>query len=492
MKKRKVIDLQLHSIQNETEIVDPTKLKCKFIIMDFEVSLNNAFISKETALSGLHESFKNMPIVAKYIETTDYENQDDHLEGHNATLGVNRYGEEVVKLDTIPIGVFTDDAYVETITDNEGNEREVLMGDAILWYSRFTDICDLLIEWNQRGININTSCELLYENFIVKDGVQEILSPIYAEGHCVLNSENRGSKDVVLPAYEHSKLVEFNEQAVTKFNKLVAEAINKDLMKEDKKLKYEIKFELSHNDIRAKIHTIAKEKFGGNGKWLWVADVYENYFILNIETETEDSYTNKYYKVTYVKDENDNVSIGEELVEVFSTRNWEEVVSTETQEQLNQLEETVKAKETELETLNTQLSELTTSKEEITRQFNEATEKLTSLNEVVDGLKEYKEKYETEQFEQKLSEQKEVYKAKFEVLDALDKFETEEVQSLLSESIQENTSEKALFELNSMLVGLVKPINKQLNSIDEGIKEPAKPIGKLMETKDDFDSRYGL
>lgn len=123
-----------------------------------------------------------------------------------AYLDTDKHGELEVKRDTAPIGVFTSEGYITEIETPDG-KKEVLAADAILWSSRFKDACELLLEWYGRGININTSCEILYSNYTVQDGIEHLQSPIYFEGHAILNSEKRGEHDIVLPAYDSSKLL---------------------------------------------------------------------------------------------------------------------------------------------------------------------------------------------------------------------------------------------------------------------------------------------
>ena len=216
--KKTTYHIQLNEVKQSD---DPTRLPCTFIIFDFEKSHNNTVISKEVSLE-VAPTIINKPIVAKYHEVEDTNTPTDAFGSHEAHLDMNKKGELFVNTDTVPIGVFTSEGYIMTINTAEG-EKEVLAADAILWKSRFQDACDLLVDWYNRGININTSCEILYKNFTFKDGIEYIQSPVYLDGHCILNSEQRGGHNVVLPAYESSKLVSFNE--IQEFQRLVAQAM---------------------------------------------------------------------------------------------------------------------------------------------------------------------------------------------------------------------------------------------------------------------------
>lgn len=216
-KRRHLFDIKLNSI---TDSDNPTRKDCEFILHDFDVSHNKAFIAKETALNTLH-TLKDMPIVAKYYSVSDAGAKDDALGSHEVYIDEDREtGDLMVGLNTVPIGVFTEDAYITTITDENGNQKEVVAGKGILWASRFPNVIGLLKEWVDSGIDVVSSMEILYDSYRVQDGIEEILSYVY-EGHCLLNSESRGNHTKVYPAYDVSKLT-----------KLVAQAINQEDSKE--------------------------------------------------------------------------------------------------------------------------------------------------------------------------------------------------------------------------------------------------------------------
>jgi len=472
--KKKIFQLQLNEIKKTD---DPTKLPCTFIIFDFETSHNNTVISKEVALDA-SPTIINKPIVAKYHEVEGINTATDALGSHEAYLGTDKHGELEVKTDTTPIGVFTSEGYIMEIDTTEG-KKEVLAADAVLWSSRFSDACELLLEWYSRGININTSCEILYSNYSVKDGIEYIEAPIYLEGHAILNSEKRGEHDIVLPAYDSSRLVSFNE--MQKFEKLVAQAANQEKQKEGEKVdKFKKVFELSHSDIRALIYNQLDPTLESNEE-SYIADVYDTYFIVNIYSWSEDNSYDKYYKVNYTKN-GDTLTIDlDSKTEVFLKRNWEEVVSEEIQSQLNE-------KNKKISELSEQFNEIKESKAKLEEQFNAASEKLVQLNSAVEELKPFKEKHEKAEFEKRVQEKKEFYKSKFEALNAEEKFETEEVQNLIFASAKDSEeTDKAILQLNSMLVELVD------HAADQGgvfIKELSSKREKLLKDDDSFESRY--
>ncbi|MCU9959324.1 hypothetical protein BJQ92_00837 [Bacillus licheniformis] len=465
--KKKVFQLQLNEIKKTD---DPTKLPCTFIIFDFEASHNNTVISKEVALDA-SPTIINKPIVAKYHEVEGINTATDALGSHEAYLGTDKHGELEVKTDTTPIGVFTSEGYIIEIDTAEG-KKEVLAADAVLWSSRFSDACELLLEWYSRGININTSCEILYSNYSVKDGIEYIEAPIYLEGHAILNSEKRGEHDIVLPAYDSSRLVSFNE--MQKFEKLVAQAANQEKQKEGEKVdKFKKVFELSHSDIRALIYNQLDPTLESNEE-SYIADVYDTYFIVNIYSWSEDNSYDKYYKINYAKN-GDTLTIDfDSKIEVFLKRNWEEVVPEEIQSQLNEKDTTI--------------SKLSEQFNEIKEKFNTASEKLVQLNSAVEELKPFKEKHEKAEFEKRVQEKKEFYKSKFEALNAEEKFETEEVQNLILASAKDSEeTDKAILQLNSMLVDLV---DHEADQDEVFIRELSSKREKLLKEDDSFESRY--
>lgn len=474
-KKRHLFEIQLNSI-NDSD--NPTKKDCEFILHGFDISHNYAFISKETAQNTLH-TLKGMPIVARYYSKSSPENNDDALGSHEMYLDTDRNtGNTIVAMDTVPIGVFTEDAYITTITDNQGNEKEVVAGKGILWASRFPNVIGLLKEWIDNGISVVSSMEILYDSYKVDQGITEILSYVY-EGHCILNSENRGNHNKVYPAYDESKLTKLVAQAIEQ-EQLDNQMSNKEgeIVEKFKKI-----FELSHGDVRTLLYASLDPTLGQDA-YSWIADVYDSYFIANIYSYAQDNEFDKYFKFNYTKDENSVTIDFESKTEVFLQRNWENIIPQEVQSQLNE-------KETKIGELETQLNELTSQKSEIEVKFNETSEKLTQLNSLVEELKPFKDQVETANFEKALNEKKEFYSKKFSALKANDKFESEDVQELVKKAVSENEEGKqAILQLNSMLVELVEVPEIQMENTT--IREVSSKRENLVPASDDFDSRYSL
>lgn len=448
MNKQAELFLKLNSLQNTD---DPTILKATFIILDFEKSWNNQVISKEVALSGA-KTLLNKPILCKYHPVTEANTPTDALGSHEEYLGTNRYGEQEIMTDTCPIGVFVTEGYVLTLDEN-GEQKEVLAADAVLWKSKFSDPCNLLLEWFNRGINILTSCEYFYKNYEFIDGVEYIKEPIFFDGHCLLNSEQRGDHKVVLPAYESSRLLSFNE--LTEFKRLVAQAINQQKEGETMSLFKKV-CELSHDDIRSKLYgemstRLSQDEYDRS----YIVEVFDTYFIYHEWNEGS-----KYYQVNYTKTEDGVTADFSSKVEVMEERNWT-VANSDTEKKV----------------------------EELTAELNTVTAQIQSLNAQIEQLQPYKDKYEEEQFEKALNEKKEFYAAKFDAVEALDKYESEEVQQLIKKSLNQNDEGKAAtLQLNTILVDLVKPVIKSNNDY----REFASSMKDLMPKPTDFDSIYSI
>ena len=475
-KRKKTFDIQLNSL-SETD--NPTKVEVEFIIHDFEVSHNNTLIRKETAEKAL-PTLKNCPIVAKYYPVSSPGAGDDALGSHEAFLDQDREtGKPIIGLNTVPIGVFTEPAYIKTIVEN-GQEKEVVAGKGVLWASRFPNVIGLLKEWMNEGIQIYSSMEILYDEYYVKDGVEEILNYVY-EGHCVLNSEERGGHAKVYPAYDVSKLT-----------RLVAQAMQNEqqsVNKEDKNVEnFRKVLELSHSDIRSLLYqelakVLSEEEYMNS----WIVDVWDDRFVYEIWMDGEGV---QYFEVPYTKSENSVTIDFENKSQVVEQRQWIKVEEIQNlQAQLEEKENEIKSVHAQLEEANSTIQSLKAENEELKNKYNEVTEKLVALNASVEELSAIKEKYEKQQFEKALKEKLDYYQAKFEAVNAKDKFESEEIQNLIRLSVNDNEEGRnAILQLNSILVEMVQPIKSDENT---GIKEFASKQGKLIP-EGDFDSRYSL
>ena len=471
--KKNALNLVLNSLKPHAS--DPTLLECKFIILDFEKSLNNVIVTEDVATGTLAKSIINKPIRGHYKE------DEEDFGGHEAYIKENKNGEKVFERNTIPMGVFTSEGYIEEI-DVIGGKKKVLVADAVLWWSQFKQPIDLLIEWFNEGLTIAMSCEYLYSNYEVIEGVEYHKSPLYLEAHCLLGKD-------VAPAYESAKLIDYNQ--LNQFKQLVAQAIEQEREKEEVNLAEEVKDEnlelneeevetetsteqetqvqtneVSHDDIRSQIREQVKAHILGES-YVWVADVYETYTVVEVEFNDGNDYTWKHYKFNY-SIENEVVTVDlSTQEEVKAKREWV-VVTNELQEELNKV---------------------TSEKAELEVKFNEATETIISLNSTIDELKPYQELALNAKREEKLGELKDKFSKAFNNAGAKDKFESEEVQTLLNEAVE---STDALLQLNTMVVDLVTELQVKDNSAPAllGLNSSRKQL--LVDTEDEFDKIFKI
>ncbi|MFF3150657.1 hypothetical protein ACFVRU_55430, partial [Streptomyces sp. NPDC057927] len=435
MEKKHTLNLVLNEIKKSD---DPTIIPCTYVIMDFEKSLNNVIVSKDVALEA-SKTLINKPIVAKYHKVSEYNTETDNFGGHEEHLSKDRNGNDFLERDTVPMGVFTSEGYLKTLMIN-GVAKEVLVADAVMWYSKFKDACDLLIELYKKNVKINMSCEYLYHNYNFIDGVEHHQSPIIFESHAILASEDRGVHEKVLPAYDSATLLSFNE--INRFERLVAQALDQD-KKGGRKVEEEIKKEITEPEVKEKtplneisLYEVGNlireniEKSLGKDEHCWVTDIYKETVIVAVETEHK--YT--HYEFNYSLSEDDVVVDLTSKKEVKEKREWIEVT--------NLLEELI--------------IELKKAKEEIEEKFNSALETILDLNSQLQELTPIKEKYFQAKRAEKLVASQEKYEAKFKALNAMDKYESEEVQSLINATIEDGeVGKEAVLKLNEMLVDLV-------------------------------------
>ncbi|MFI2856805.1 hypothetical protein ACH6EH_06665 [Paenibacillus sp. JSM ZJ436] len=477
MDKKSQFNLVVNSV---TENIDPTLLNVTFVVHDFELSGNGQVITKEIALENAH-TLLNKPLVCKYYPALNGNSSTDALGTHEQFIGVDRYGNDDLQMDTIPVGVITTEGYV---LDIEGTE--VLAVDGVLWRDRFEDVCGLLLEWYQRGVKIISSVEYYYKNYTHKDGVEYIESPILYSGHCLLNSEQRGDHKIVTPAYESSHLLSFND--LKQFNKLVAQALNQS-SKEGVGMFKKV-CELSHDDIRSQLYGALNDALSDEEYYdSWIVEVFDNRFIYH--TWVQDVGT-KFYEVAYTKTESEdkvNVDFANK-VEVIEERSWTKAnINADIQQQLNESIEKIEALNSDLTSSNQKLETISQEKESLLTQFNDASEKLVSMNQLVEELQPYKEQVESEKLQQAINEQTEFYSAKFNAVNAADKFASDEVQELIKLSINEDeTGKDAKLQLNSILVEMVQPI---LNEEPQFLVS-ANSRGRLIDKPDTFESRYSI
>lgn len=224
--------------------------------------------------------------------------------------------------------------------------------------------------------------------------------------------------------------------------------------------------------------------------WLTAKECYElglcdeivesNKMVASISNKFASFFNNVPTEIEVSNEEKDEVS--PEDIEVEKVGD-EELEIEETHDNLEQSEEIEEQVDDELENLKQE-------NEELKNKLNSANESIIALNEENSKLQSIADKYneiitqeEIAKEEKLLNEKIDYFKNKFETLGASKKFESEEVQNLLSNCIKNKDS---LLALNQMVVELVdnKHIRKRIETIST--------IENLIPETDDIKSKYGF
>lgn len=483
--EEKIKGMMQMSLNSITPSEDPTIVEGVFVVHDFLVSGNKQQISEEIATEYMN-TLIDKPIVCRYVKKEDNFGVDG-LKGHEDTVDIDRKtGKEIQYQDTIGIGTIVE-VWIGEGTLSNGEQGNVLYCKAKLWKDKYRNIIGLITEWLEKGIRVSVSVEYLFLNYQVMNGVQIINAPIIYTGLCLVQSEDVLNLPKLAPSYDSAYLVSLNA---------LNDAINKDIEKSLNNIKKDgdkmdnvfIKSlnDKSFGDIRDALYIALSKVMTADeyyNVWISTWSTFDTYFVY----ETVENDTWVYYKVNYTKGENDEITVDySSKVKVERQDVWVEVsevtATTETMEKsLNEKDEIIKE-------LQTQLS----NEKESIISLNET---VTSLNTKIEELQPYKENAEKEEFEKSLNEKKEFYKEKFEKLDKLDVFESEEIQDTIVKSLNTETKVEAELKLNSTLVDLLTSFNVKKEDGKEKEKtfvEPSKSLNSFNPKQSSFRERFGF
>lgn len=493
-------------VYNENNIEDPTLIKATFIILEVDsVSGNNEVITKEEALK-MSPTMALKPLVCQYTPTTNYIIPDDHFGSHGKIKDkFRKSGTEFITTNSFAIGVSKDGCYLST-TEKNGQTVEVLKCDYYLWLTRYLNICSLMEDIYNSGADLYSSCEYIYkaEDVETVDGIKYPKNLIF-EGHCLLGSRNDGS--IVEPAFDVSKMTTFNEKWTSVLNETINKTLNNE-EEEDMAFKKEdwitIVNELSHGDIQSKLYTALSKIMTADefyGVWISDYDIYDTYFIYS--NYEGGSYV--HYKINYTKTDTDVTVDYANKVAVQWTDLWVEVSTKDNAvtEAVTQIEtsmnEKIEEKDNAIKSLNEKITNLEGEKVSLNEKYTKASDTITSLNEKVTELQPIVDNYNKDQYEKQLNEKQSYYKDKFTSLNALDKFNSEEVQGLIVKSLNEVDAKE---KLSDLLIELV-PIANEVVKTNNNITIPSDAVKTLnsmsdieipneTEVKNDFDSMFTI
>jgi len=505
----KTLQMKLESfskVYNENNVEDPTLIKATFIILEVNsISGNNEVITKEEALK-MSPTMALKPLVCQYTPTTNFIIPNDHFGSHGKIKdSFRKSGTEFIATDSFAIGVCKDGCYISTI-EKDGQTVEVLKCDYYLWLTRYLNICSLMEDIYNSGADLYSSCEYIYkaEDVEVIDGIKYPKNLIF-EGHCLLGSRNDGS--IVEPAFDVSKMTSFNEKWTSVLNETINKTLNN---KEEEEMAFKkedwitIVNELSHGDIQSKLYTALSKIMTADefyGVWISDYDIYDTYFIYS----NYEGGSYNYYKVNYSKTDTDVTVDYANKITVQWTDLWVEVsekdsaVTTAVANVETTMNEKIVEKDNSIKSLNDKLTNLEGEKVSLNEKYTKASDTITSLNEKVIELQPIVDTYNKDQYEKQLNEKQSYYKNKFNSLNAIDKFDSEEVQGLIVKSLNEVEAKE---KLSDMLIELVSTLNetpkekgnitipsdavKTLNSMAD-IEIPNEK-----EIKNDFDSQFTI
>lgn len=161
--------------------------------------------------------------------------------------------------------------------------------------------------------------------------------------------------------------------------------------------------------------------------------------------------------------------------------------------QIEGMQNQVTSKDEEINNLTASLEVMKQEKEELMNKFTESTDKVTTLNEQVNAMKPIVEDYNQKQYEDQLNKAKEEYKAKFEKVNGLEAFKSEEIQNLIKGTINKDSSvsKKAKFDLSEKIMEMFD--NQDMNDISvANIQENAVETKDLNQEVNEFEKVYGF
>lgn len=437
------------------------------IVLDFDPSPNKWGITKETC-----EKYKDT-IIGKHV-VTKYFMETDTLGGHENNKQKYRDGDfDIPHKDTNSIGTILDVWIGYIDKDNEDLGEAMYVKCSLMMLEHINEV-SLIMEWLEKGIKVNLSVEWFYTESVIIDGVEWIANPTFSN-ICVLNSESKNGKPIVRGNYDIAELGinlldEMNNAIIQdyKLNEKEGEVMKNRFL--------EALNGLSFDDITSGIWSALEKTISADEYYdVFIWDIYpdDKYFL----TRNWNEEYGIYKQYSYETMEDGTISISEGITvkkeEVFVPISVMNQKVEEIQTTLDGVNEIKSELETKVATIQEDNALLTTEKTELSEKLNE--------------YQEYKEEHEKHEYEEKLNAKMSYYEEKFNQVDMMEKFNSEEVQEKIKEMLNEdelvalkaeNAIDKVLLEVK--LNTVEKPlIHQVLNSkMDDLIPLDAKTIRK--------------
>lgn len=489
VKKMMTHNFCINNIEKSND--DNSVLKFKAVVMDFKKSHNGWAVSRDTAEKHM-QSLVHKHIVAKYYNENENGGMDSfgsHEPSEVALRGTN--GEIMIpSTNTRSIGTITN-VYIAPLIEGNALSEEVLWCDGILLAWDNINECSLLLEWAENNIPILTSVEWFYtQNMIDNDGVEWIVDPTF-NALTILNSEQRGNKNIIYGNYDCSHIeLMLNNDHYKQFNEAIVKDINIETNREGE-MKLENMFlkalnDISFGEVRSKIYeALAKvmvaEEY--NSMYIGMWDIYENYFIY--ETYNGEKWVR--YRIDYTKSESDEITV-----------NFDSKKQVERQDVYVEVSESQKA----VNEVLTKLSNVEIKLNESEGLLLGANGQLETANNTIEVLKLEnaelqlsKEELNKIKFNEKLEEAKTKYQSEFLAFNSEEKFNSEDVQNLIMDTLDTDKSLNASLQIKDILLECAKnnkPAQEQNPLTPQGLIETSKGLNGLLPKVSNFKEKYGL
>ena len=214
------------------------------------------------------------------------------------------------------------------------------------------------------------------------------------------------------------------------------------------------------------------------------ANIYSNVpdYLLNQTDKEVDN-------VDDIKNEVIEEEIKDEVVDDTDVVIENEVVENEvTDEDVeNTIDEAENNEEVIVEDKDAKIAELTAKVEDYTNKILALNDKISEMQKTVDLYNAIQEEKSIQEKQNKINEKKSEFKNAFEKLGARDKFESEEVQSLINKCVDDKD---AMISLSEMLVNLVDVMSIENKTVDR--VELPSTVENLIPESDSVAVKYGF
>jgi hypothetical protein len=359
------------NFEKYSDFQHPEITKVEILVAYHGANRNGSFISKDTFEKDVvMQSLTGIPVVGEFWE------KSENFKGHGGKLEISDDGIQYV-MTTKPYGAVVEPnpRWVE-IEEKDGSVNEYLAIDAYLWTGRYEELEVV------REKGANQSMEIVVKDGAIIDGEEDVfeIKDFFYSALCILGKDEENPEFNFEPCFESSSIVaytldkddfksEFSEfmQMVKEFSmeqkteefvengeeeiiepddeiiedepvddeEEIVDSEEEDMEKDKEKENYE----LTHNDKREILYKALNKEYED----AYLVDLSEEkvYF----ESWTEDGY--KYFRQSYVIDENMEVTFEDDKVEVFHS--W---LTIEEKQELNNMQLRYSEMEKELDELN--------------------------------------------------------------------------------------------------------------------------------------------